>query len=109
VAPIFVIVRLSARFVGGRMAGQYVAPPALRTPGFARGLLSQGGLAVAIALNYSQVHPDLNSRLILTATLLSVLLFEMVASGEAGAFIAGLAGGHGSSAPTELESVEPST
>ena len=72
------------------MAGEYVAPVGLRTTGLARGLLSQGGLAVAIALNYSQVHPELDSRLLLTATLLSVLLFEMVASGEAAAFLAAL-------------------
>ena len=90
VAPIFVLVRLAARFVGGKTAGEYVAPAGLRTTGLARGLLSQGGLAVAIALNYSQVHPELDSRLLLTATLLSVLLFEMVASGEAAAFLAAL-------------------
>jgi MFS family permease len=90
VAPIFVLVRLAARFVGGKLAGEYVAPDGLRTTGLARGLLSQGGLAVAIALNYSQVHPELDSRLLLTATLLSVLLFEMVASGEAAAFLAAL-------------------
>lgn len=90
VAPIFVIVRLAARFLGGKMAGEYVAPDGLRTTGLARGLLSQGGLAVAIALNYSQVHPEPDSRLLLTATLLSVLLFEMVASGEAAAFLAAL-------------------
>lgn len=110
VAPVFVLVRLLARFVGGRTAGAHVAPPALRTPGFARGLLSQGGLAVAIALNYSQVHPDLNSRLILTATLLSVLLFEMVASGEAAAFLAGLGGRPDQpSGPSELEPAEQSS
>ena len=90
VAPVFILVRLGARFLGGRTAGLYVAPEALRVPGLPRGLLSQGGLAVAIALNYSQVHPELNSRLLLTATLLSVLLFEMVASGEASAFLATL-------------------
>ena len=90
IAPVFVLVRLAARFIGGRVAGLHVAPAPIRTPGLGRGLLAQGGLAVAIALNYSQVHPDLNPRLILTATLLSVLLFEMVASGEAAAFIAGL-------------------
>ncbi|HEY8259007.1 MAG TPA: hypothetical protein VIG08_15220 [Gemmatimonadales bacterium] len=108
VAPAFVLVRLAARWVGGRVAGEYVAPPALRTGGFARGLLSQGGLAVAIALNYSQVRPDLNPRLILTATLLSVLLFEMVANGEAAAFLAMLSGK--TDRPTgELESPEPAS
>ena len=87
VAPLFVLVRLAARFLGAKTAGEHVAPAVLRTSGLARGLLSQGGLAVAIALNYAQVHPELDSRLLLTATLLSVLLFEMVASGEASAFL----------------------
>ena len=81
-APAFVLVRLMARFVGARVAGDLVAPPALRAQRMARGLLAQGGLAVAIAVNYTQVRPDLNPRLILTATLLSVLLFEIVAGRE---------------------------
>jgi hypothetical protein len=81
-APAFVLIRLVARFVGGRVAADLVAPPALRSPRMARGLLAQGGLAVAIAVNYTQVRPDLNPRLILTATLLSVLLFEIVAGRE---------------------------
>nr|MBA3522063.1 hypothetical protein [Gemmatimonadales bacterium] len=90
IAPVFVIIRLAARFLGGRAAGLYVAPPQLRTPDLARGLLAQGGIGVAIALNYTQVHPGVQSRLILTATLLSVLLFEIVASREATLFIASL-------------------
>ena len=65
---------------------------------------------MAIALNYSQVHPDLNPRLILTATLLSVLLFEMVANGEAAAFLAGLGSRPGRPAgPPELEPAEQSS
>jgi hypothetical protein len=91
IAPLFVAVRLAARFLGGRIAGLYVAPPELRTPGLGRGLLALGGLGVAIALNYAQVYPDLHPRLILSATLLSVLLFEIVATREASAFVAGLA------------------
>jgi hypothetical protein len=90
IAPLFVIVRLAARYFGGRVAGLHVAPPELRTPGLARGLLAQGGLAVAIAVNYSQVHPDLNPRLVLTAALLSILLFEIVASREALALLESL-------------------
>ncbi len=89
-APAFVLVRLTARFFGGRVAGEHVAPPALRTPRLARGLLAQGGLAVAIAVNYTQVRPDLNPRLILSATLLSVLLFEIVAGREGGSLVESL-------------------
>jgi hypothetical protein len=90
IAPLFVLVRLGARFFGGWVAGAHVANAELRTPGLARGLLAQGGIGVAIAVNYTQVHPDLNPRLILTASLLSILLFEIVASREAAAFLATL-------------------
>jgi hypothetical protein len=108
IAPVFVLVRLAARFIGGHTAGKHVAPPSLRTPGLARGLLSQGGLAVAIALNYSQVRPDLNPRLLLTTTLLSVLLFETVASGEAAAFLSLLEeGGRRSGGALEPEPAGP--
>jgi hypothetical protein len=82
VAPLFVVIRLVARFFGGMVAGSVSAPPPLRTPGLGRALLAQGGIAVALAVNYTQVRPDLNADLILTATLVSVLLFDIVASRE---------------------------
>ena len=90
IAPLFVLIRVVARFLGGAVAGSYVAPPELRAPGLGRGLLALGGLGVALALNYGQVYPDLHPRLVLTATLLAVLLFEIVASREASAFILSL-------------------
>jgi hypothetical protein len=82
VAPLFVIIRLGARFFGGWVGGGLSAPPALRAPWLGRALLAQGGIAVALAVNYTQVRPDLNGNLILTATLVSVLLFDIVASRE---------------------------
>jgi hypothetical protein len=84
IAPLFVIVRLVARFIGGWTAGTLVAPPELRNPRLGRALLAQGGIAVALAVNYTQIRPDLNPDLILTATLVSILLFEIVATREAG-------------------------
>jgi len=90
IAPLFVVVRLGARYLGGWVAGTSVAPPELRTHDLGRGLLAQGGIGVAIAMNYAQVHQELAPRLILTATLLSVLLFEIVASREASAWLASL-------------------
>ena len=57
---------------------------------------------MAIAVNYSQVHPDLNPRLILTATLLSILLFEIVASREAATSLEGPEAG-GTQVPAALE------
>jgi hypothetical protein len=84
IAPLFVVIRLAARFAGGYVAGALVAPAELRNPRVGRALLAQGGIAVALAVNYTQVRPDLNPDLILTATLVSVLLFEIVATREAG-------------------------
>jgi hypothetical protein len=100
IAPLFVVIRVVSRFLGGAIAGEHVAPPALRAPGLGRGLLALGGIGVALALNYGQVYPDLHPRLVLTATLLAVLLFEIVASREASAFILSL----GSRAPEPVES-----
>jgi hypothetical protein len=88
IAPLFVVIRLAARFLGGAVAGGLMAPPELRNPRLSRALLAQGGIAVALAVNYTQVRPDLNPDVILTATLVSVLLFDIVASREAGAVVA---------------------
>ncbi|HEX7337717.1 MAG TPA: hypothetical protein VF252_10965 [Gemmatimonadales bacterium] len=88
IAPLFVVVRLAARFVGGFVAGGLAAPAPIRNPQMGRALLAQGGIAVALAVNYTQIRPDLNPDLILTATLVSVLLFEIVASREAGEVVA---------------------
>jgi hypothetical protein len=90
IAPLFVAIRLGARTLGGRFAGLQVAPAELRTAGLGRGLLALGGVGVAIALNYGQVYPELHPRLILSATLLSVLLFEIVASREAASYVGSL-------------------
>ena len=87
IAPLFVITRLAARFLGGMFAGGYIASPLLRTPDLGRGLLAQGGIGVAIAVNFSQVYPDFAPATMLTATLLSVLLFEIVASREAAVWL----------------------
>ena len=85
IAPLFVLVRLGARLVGGWIAGSRLE--GLRSPRLGRALLAQGGLAVALAINYTQVHPELNSDLVLTAALVSVLLFEIVAAKEAGTLV----------------------
>ncbi len=88
IAPAFIGIRLTARYLGGRFAGTVAAPPNLRTPELGRALLAQGGFGVAIAVNYTQVHPDLDPNIVLTTTLVSILLFEVVASAETSAVLA---------------------
>jgi hypothetical protein len=91
IAPLFVLIRLGARLMGGWVAGGLAAAPELRAPSLGRGLLAQGGIAVALAVNYTQVRPDLNADLILTATLVSVLLFDIVAGREVGTVVSSVA------------------
>ncbi len=89
IVPAFIAVRLVARLAGGWIGGRVAAPPELDTPDMGRALLALGGLGVAIAVNYTQVHPDLAANAVLTATLVAVLLFEAVASSETSALLKG--------------------
>ena len=88
VAPAFVAIRLAARLAGGWAASQLAPVPELRTAHLGRGLLGQGAIGVAIALNYTQVFPDLAPDMVLGAALLSVLVFEVVAQPETAALLA---------------------
>jgi predicted Kef-type K+ transport protein len=87
-APVFVGLRLVARLIGGRVAGTLAAPAPLRSPSLGRALLAQGGIGVAIALNYGQVYPEQHADVVLTAAILSVLLFEVAAAAETSSFLA---------------------
>ena len=81
-------IRLLARIAGGWIASQLAPVPGLRTADLGRGLLGQGAVGVAFALNYTQVFPDLAPRMVLGAALLSVLVFEVVAQPETTALLA---------------------
>ena len=78
----FVGVRLVARLIGGRVGGTASDDPALHAPWLGRALMTQGGLGVAIALDYSQTPGAPGGNLVLTASLLSILLFEWVGARE---------------------------
>ncbi len=87
IPPAFIAIRLLARVAGGWVGGWVAAPPELRAPGLGRGLLSQGAIGVAVALNYVQVFPGLAAQTVLGAALLSVLVFEVVAAPETAALL----------------------
>ncbi len=87
--PAFVGVRLLARLVGGWTAGVAAAPPSLRAPRLGRALLAQGGIGVALALNYAQIYRGLYVEVVLSAALVSVLLFEIAAAAETAQFLRG--------------------
>lgn len=87
--PAFIAVRIAAKLAGGWVGGRVAAPPDLDTPHMGRALMALGGLGVAIAVNYGQVHPDLAADAVLTAALVAVLLFEAVSTSETSALLKG--------------------
>jgi len=87
IPPAFIAIRLLSRTLGGWVGGRLAAPADLRAPALGRGLLSQGAIGVAVALNYAQVFPDLAAQTVLGAALLSVLVFEVVAGPETAALL----------------------
>ncbi len=78
-AAVLVVLRL----VGKGFAGVLLARTthALRNPpaGFGLGLVAQGGIAVAVALDYLEAGPGPFSSFVLAATMFAVLVTEMVA------------------------------
>ncbi len=87
IPPAFIAIRLLARLAGGWVGGRLAAPPDAPLPGLGRGLLGQGPVGVAVAMNYSQVYPGLAAEAVLGAALLSVLVFEVVAHPEAASLL----------------------
>ncbi|MGE3526968.1 MAG: hypothetical protein AB7I33_13685 [Gemmatimonadales bacterium] len=87
VAPALVGVRLLSRITGGYVGGRWSAADTIRSPRLGRAVLSQGGLAVAVALNYGQIYPNVHPEVVLTAALLSVIMFDLVAAAETAAFL----------------------
>jgi hypothetical protein len=78
----FVGVRLFARLIGGRVGGTASDDPELHAPWLGRALLTQGGLGVALALDYAQTPEVPYAALVLSASLLSILLFDWIGARE---------------------------
>ncbi|MFH2006354.1 MAG: cation:proton antiporter [bacterium] len=81
-AWIFAALYLALR-AAGKVTGGYLAPRAVgvdiavpRRLGF--GLISQGGIAVAIVLNYHLMYPSRYTSVVVTSVLLAVIINELV-------------------------------
>lgn len=98
----FVGVRLLARLIGGRVGGTANADPELHAPWLGRALLTQGGLGVAIALDYAQTPGVPAGALVLSAGLLSILLFDWIGARETAVVL----GGGAATAETAVPVVE---
>ncbi len=78
----FAALYLALRFVG-KVTGGYLAVRAvgaeIRAPSrLGLGLMSQGGIAVAMVINFSQIHPTGYSGLVVTAVLSAVIINELI-------------------------------
>ncbi len=68
-----------AMTAGGRLAFQYGDRTSNLTPWMGGGLVAHGGLAIVMALDFMDVYPGLTADGLLTAVILSVLLWEILA------------------------------
>jgi len=96
----FVGVRLIARLIGGRVGGTASDEPEFHAPWLGRALLTQGGLGVAIALDYAQTPGAPSGSLVLSASLLSILLFDWIGARETAVVLGGGAPTSESPVPT---------
>ncbi len=81
-ALVFAALYLGLRFAG-KVVGGYVAVRVsgvnLRAPGrIGFGLMAQGGMAVAMVLNYNQVHPTQYAGLVTTSVLAAVIVNDLL-------------------------------
>jgi hypothetical protein len=105
IPPAFIAIRLLARLAGGWVGGRLAAPPDAAVPGLGRGLLGQGPVGVAVAMNFAQVYPGVAAEAVLGAALLSVLVFEVVAHPEAASLLD--PGGRAAEAARAAPELEP--
>lgn len=84
---LFLVVRSLAKLVAAWVAALAGGALADLGPGWGRALLGQGGLALAIALNYRLLDDAIHANIVFTAGLLSVLLTDLFSARAAGAVL----------------------
>lgn len=99
-AGVFVAARAAGKVWGARASGWLNDASVFLGPGWGRALLGQGGLAVAIGLNYLLHERSLAASVIFTATLLSALLTDLTSARIAERVVRRSGAGGGSGAPS---------
>ena len=78
-AGLYLVARLAARLLSGRLISAASAHPAAATRAIGRGFVSQGALPIAMAIGYIQIHPGAVGATVLTTLVLSALVAELPA------------------------------
>lgn len=72
----YFMIRYAGKYLGGFLAYKTSEQPRLLVPNVGGGLLSQGGVAVAMLVNYQQVYQSQFTRLVIVCVLASVIINE---------------------------------
>ena len=76
---LYVIVRLGGKMLGGYITYYYSEVQEKYSEGFGQGLLAQGGLVAAMALNYQQVyHNSIWTPIVINCLVISVIINEFL-------------------------------
>lgn len=73
----YLVVRYAGKYLGGRIAHISSENPELMLRRIGTGLLSQGGVAVAMVVNYQQVYQNAYTVIVMTCVLISVVVYEL--------------------------------
>ena len=77
--PVYVLVRTLGKFLGGFVSVRLFLPGSGTLDGLGLGLLSHGGMAVAIVVNLHQIHRSEVTDSVITVVLLGIILSELIA------------------------------
>ena len=77
--PVYVLVRTIGKTLGGFVSVQFFLPESRALNGLGLGLLSHGGMAVAIVVNLHQIHRSELTDAVISIVLLGILVSELIA------------------------------
>lgn len=72
----YLVIRYFGKLLGGQIAHTASEAPELLLRRIGTGLLSQGGVAVAMVVNYQQVYQNNYTAIVMTCVLISVVFYE---------------------------------
>lgn len=89
---LFFLARVLAKIGGGRVAALFMGVLPALGPRWGRALLGQGGLALALALNYHQLERMPLRQVVFSATIVSILLTDFLSAHIVASVVAPLVG-----------------
>ncbi len=76
----YLLARFVGKLCGGALAARMVKPRHTFPKNLGMGMISQGGMVIAMVISYQQLHASQISHIIVTMVLIGVLLSELLGS-----------------------------